>query len=256
MELFVELDTILKQWQDALTSGLVKEQERIAGQLKDKVNKHFNLVGNTIKSDDRELKLIATGAIGFSGKKEAVPFLLSALTDESELIRTNALLGIGFLGDKETPVTLLVKLLTDESDGVRGAAAFAISGVLEFGKPRGTTESLIKALDDTDASVRNEVVRALAICKDPFAVEPLIKKGLSDENDLIVINTAVALGAIKDTRAIEPLINLLQKENPTLKEASLSALKYITGADYGDDILKWQEWWNKSKQEPRLGGDK
>jgi HEAT repeat protein len=200
-----------------------------------------------IQLNDLELRLVASGVLGFSGQKAAVPFLLSTLTDQNDMVKSNALLGIGLIGDKGTPISPLINALSDKSPLVRGTGAFAISRVVERNNPRGAVAPLVKMLNDTEPSVRNETIRALAVCGDSTAVESLINKGLSDEYELIVINAVLTLGILKDHRAIEPLIKVSgQKDNPSVKEAVLSALNYITDKQF-ESIADWQVWWDKNK---------
>jgi len=254
LSLMDELDTLLKQWQNAFNTGLIEQQQKTAAELKQKVNADFDFITRMIQTNDLEVKLIASGVLGFSGDKKAIPFLIGALTDQNELIRTNALFGIGFIGDKETPVNpILQLLLNDKSAEARRAAAFAISGIIEIGKTRGTTTSLIKALDDPEASVRKETIRTLAVGQDQSAVSPLINKALTDQDNHVANDAILALALFKTTQAIEPLINLLKKEDASLQETVLNSLEYITGAKYGTDFKSWQEWWEKNKSNYQPG---
>ncbi|MBI4834860.1 MAG: HEAT repeat domain-containing protein [Planctomycetes bacterium] len=248
LSLMVELDTLLKQWQSAFDSVLVEQQQKTAEELKQKVTNNFYFIARMIQTDDLEVKLIASGVLGFSEDKKAVPLLMGTLADQNELIRTNTLFGIGFIGDKETPVNpILQLLLNDQSAEVRSASAFAIARIIEIGKPRGTTASLIKALDDPDASVRKETVRALAVGQNSQAINPLINKALADKDTFVVAHAILALASLKATAAIEPLINLLKKDDSYIQENTLNCLEYITGAKAGKDFKSWQEWWEKNK---------
>lgn len=78
--------------------------------------------------------------------------------------------------------------------------------------------------------------------------------------------SAIAMGEMGDKRAIQPLINILDqgliqaqdslakesnedaaeqlgKDWPTLRAEVVSALKKLTGQDFGDNQIKWQLWW-------------
>jgi HEAT repeat protein len=248
LTLMGDLDTLLKQWQGSFDSGVGEQQQKTAGELKQKVTANFDFITRMIQTDDLEVKLIASGVLGFSEDKKAVPYLMGALSDQNELIRTNALFGIGFIGYKETLVNpILQLLLNDQSTEARRAAAFAIARIIEIGKPRGTTAPLIKALNDPDASVRKESVRALAVGQDPSAINPLIDKALADEDTLVVAHAILTLATFKATAAIEPLIDILKKDDSYLREAAINSLEYITGAKAGKDLKSWQEWWEKNK---------
>lgn len=58
------------------------------------------------------------------------------------------------------------------------------------------------------------------------------------------------LACLKDPRAVEPLIELIKGHSLPLyneEAAALNALVEITGENFATDVLKWQDWWKKTK---------
>ena len=87
---------------------------------------------------------------------------------------------------------------------------------------------------------------SLGELRDTRAIEALIA-ALKDEKGLVRSSATEALGEIKDPRAIEPLIAALRDEGWLVRQSATKALAKITGQDFGQDVIKWQEWWEKNK---------
>ena len=91
---------------------------------------------------------------------------------------------------------------------------------------------------------RIEAARSLGAIGDTRAVEPLI--AALEEGDLSCRQAAAeALGALKDKRAVPSLIPALDRFSGDAHASVLTALKTITGQDFGDDADKWRVWWGQ-----------
>lgn len=104
--------------------------------------------------------------------------------------------------------------------------------------------SLIQALHDEDEQVRTFAARSLNYIGDPQAVEPLIH-ALRDEDMGVRADAASALGKLKDKRAIVPLLEML-KEKKRNYQCAAEALREITGQSFGDDLRKWQAFFEET----------
>ena len=80
------------------------------------------------------------------------------------------------------------------------------------------------------------------------AVDPLIA-ALKNQNSDIRGRAARALGTIRDTRAVDPLIAALKDENSGVRGRAARALQEITGKMFRQNQVKWQDWWDKNKDE-------
>lgn len=106
----------------------------------------------------------------------------------------------------------------------------------------GSDELLIKdiitRLDDPDADVRLEAVRALGRIRSHEAVNTLIER-ICDVNSPIRSESARALGKIGDTRAIPFLISALEKSgSEEFQEACVQALGVLGGPDSAQRLFK------------------
>ncbi len=99
----------------------------------------------------------------------------------------------------------LTRQLKSKDAEIRAQAANALARLRQ--PINSATPALIEALNDSDANVRANAVRALGVSKDARAVEPLIKS-LDDRSEQAQANTIRALAAINDKRAVEPIIKL------------------------------------------------
>ncbi len=103
-----------------------------------------------------------------------------------------------------------------------------------------------------DESVRAYCAEILGSTENKRAIKPLIE-ALNDTDGAVRMNAAYSLGDINDISAIDPLIRTITNcnyvNNIRICEASKSSLKKITGQDFGENKEKWQEWWNRNKEQ-------
>lgn len=60
------------------------------------------------------------------------------------------------------------------------------------------------------------------------------------------VDAEYALRQIGDA-TVGPLIEALKHNDPVVREKAASALKEITGQDFGKDSTQWQAWWEGNK---------
>jgi len=96
------------------------------------------------------------------------------------------------------------------------------------------TTMALQALENIDSK----------LLQDPQVLEliPSLIDQLYSEYPLVIRDAIVALEKIKDPRSIRPLIGLLDNESEFVKLNAYSALKKVTGEDFGINVLKWQKW--------------
>ncbi|MFQ5976389.1 MAG: HEAT repeat domain-containing protein, partial [Candidatus Hydrothermarchaeales archaeon] len=171
----------------------------------------------------------------------AVEPLIAALKDEDSDIRERVAEVLGKIKNPRA-VEPLIAALKDENWYVREQAAWALG---EIKNPR-AVEPLIAVFKDEVLNVRGKAAWALGEIKDPRAVEPLIAT-IKAKGWEVRCRAAEALGEIKDPRAIQPLIAALKDEDSRVQEQAALALEGITDQDFGEDPVKWQEWWEENK---------
>ena len=105
---------------------------------------------------------------------------------------------------------------------------------------------LIRQLAAPAAGERAQAAWALGEIADPRAVDPLLgalRAGTMDDRQCAI----AALGKLKEPRAILPLITALDQCIGPARQATLDALRAISGQNLGDDPATWQQWWAKQK---------
>lgn len=144
----------------------------------------------------------ATWALGVIGDPAAVPGLVDMLRDPDVLVRREAVLALGKTKDTAT-VSYLLPLLHDVDRIVRYTAADVLVRLGESSIP-----GLIEALSDEFDEVRATAASALGTMRALVAIEPLSRM-MDDPSILVRCEVAKALGQIADPRALATLIELL-----------------------------------------------
>jgi len=167
--------------------------------------------------------------------EDAIPVLIALLDDESDKIRFNTILALGWI-DKliEIPVELIIKSLKDENGEVRAHAAAALGRIAGWDKSNRVSvaiEELKKTFKDTDASVRAYSTFALgAIGGEPDYFVPLLLDALKDTEMEVCKYAASALGEIGSAAkpAIPALLEALEHEELEVRYKAAKALGEIS----------------------------
>ncbi len=249
LELLVEIDGLLQKWVTALNLADDGEREAAAGKLRPLADAHHQRLLRFVAGTALEARIVASGALGFSTRPDALPILLESLRDANPYVRSNSALSLGLIGNKELPKEPFLNLLTDPESAVRGSAAFALSRLVRRGVDSAAVPVLIDALKDKHFAVRNESVRALAVLGDRRATRPLLESTFSDPYFLIRLNTAVALARLQDPRAIGPLIEAISDPDENIRKAARWSLSEITRAGVEDTDAAWRAWWAANREQ-------
>ncbi len=157
-------------------------------------------------------------------RTKATDALIAILDDDSQLVRSEAVISLGELGC-EAAVEPLTKCIDDASPMVRQAATQGL-GKLGFDS---AFAPVLAALKHTHADVRFQAASALAEFGAERAIEPLLG-AIDDEDGEVAGAAGLALGSFGDKRAIEPLLALLEHPDG---QASFDAAYALT--ELGDD---------------------
>ena len=151
-------------------------------------------------------------------------------------VRRNAVYALGQIKDPSA-VEALIAALKDKHVYVRKSAVWALGKTMDVR----AVKPLVVMLKDKDSRTQAQARVALTdIGKS--AIGSLIT-ALKDENVTARRNAALTLGEIKHSSAIEALIAILKDKDSTVQSYSASALKKITGGNFGRDAAKWQKWY-------------
>ena len=153
--------------------------------------------------------------------RDAVPFLLDRLADDNVLVRRAAALVLGEFGRGEAEDALR-ELLKDENGHVRGTAAESL------GRIRSTkaVPQLVHLLEDEYENVQECAIRALASIGDDSVLDGLIKD-FSNQAAAMRRNIVQLLGLLGTGRAVDALAYALKDEEPMVRKAVVVALDGI-----------------------------
>lgn len=245
--IFEEVARLGSRWHQCFLENQTIQMAELEKELCEKVRSNFKKFTEGMSSPDNLTRIWSSRSLGFSKVPEALPFLLNALNDPLEEVRTNALFSIAFLRDPNTPMDRLTAMMSDESDHVRHNAMHAIQKLVCVGDDKGAMPVILRGLEDRFPGVRNEAIIALMTIRDKSTAKAIIEKSLQDPYHRARINAALALGAINSPDAIEPLIGLLGDANRHVRDAAGRSLCTITGMDIEPNLTRWLEWWEANK---------
>lgn len=162
--------------------------------------------------------------------RQAFQPLAKQLDSGNATVRRNAAWAIGELtnmspGERDDAVPRLISLLTDADAWVRIAASRALGEL----RNRTAVPALIATLADPDARVRELAVWALSELKDDRAVTALCNVLLSDVRPEVRREAAVALGEIRSADALPSLKQALN--DPAISAKAQWAISEIEDSD-------------------------
>jgi len=204
---------------------LLKRQRNIEG-----------LVEIVTHSNDKELRLQAIDALGYSRDPRVVPALTKALESESWVEREAAVKSLSYLNDYLS-IKPIVKALDDNNEFVRASADKGLQHIAETlakkQDPR-VLRQLITAIRDTASPARDSCVKAfhLAIAELSRMQEPTFMQLLfdtsGDSNKNVRQEGLRALGQFNDPQIVPHLIAALSDSSTDVRDVATLSLQKIT----------------------------
>ncbi len=164
-----------------------------------------------LTDEDTVVQCSAVGAMAIFGE-EAVEHLLKVLTDQSSSAMQCGLAtwGLSFIG-AEAPEALR-KAAESNNDLIRAAAISSLGEQIKTLEDKIAKHLVLRALYDSSNEVRIAATSLLGNLDDPYWVNPLLIRKLSDENSEVRSKAALSLMKSKAEEIIDPLQNALSKE--------------------------------------------
>jgi HEAT repeat protein len=170
---------------------------------------------------ERELKLLAIGALGSLGDTNAIPALLPLLEDSEQSIRQRTATALGVIGC-ETAIGELTRLAREDSaEEVRAQACGALGDIGQV--------SVQAVIIETAAQLhkhREAAAWALGHVGDSNAI-PLLTEMLSDTDSQTRFAAAYALAEIGGSAAADALASHLKDEDEYARHAKACALAML-----------------------------
>lgn len=250
-----ELSNWLQAWTTKTVSAATREdrskQDLLELHLMQRVNERRVELITELQSGPPQNRIVAAGALGFSGNPDVLSPLMAALDDQNPRVVTNALMSLGVLQSRETPTAPLCEILSTAPDSAhRWGAANALLNVLQAGAfdetdcARGSARI---GLTDEEPMVRTQCALILAQLVDAESLGE-ISGLLYDKYPLVASAAARAIGHIgqKDPhakgRAAHLLFDALAASPKSRQLVILDDLVALSERNYELDLEKWREW--------------
>jgi len=194
-------------------------------------------------------RAIAAMGLGFSKDEAALGPLVGALLDRDEGVVANALVAIGFLASKDTPLVEIATILeSDASARLRINAAYALQRAIAAGaRDPDVLPALRGGLADTEGGVRGSCALCLAVSGDAASVDALGDL-LFDPVNFVALAAATALSRLGSNvpetraRAARHLADAHGKAGGARQRALQRELIVLSGINLGDDADAWRDW--------------
>lgn len=244
------VDPIIRASKDK-DENIRKESEKALGKIKDPVAEEA--IVQYFKQNYMLDELVKIG-------KPAVETLIQFLEHKCKYMRERAAKSLGEIKDARA-VEPLIQLLKDEDTGVRRESIKALGKIIDIR----AVEPLIQTLQDEDRDVRMKSTEALGKIKDIRAIEPLIKilkdeSGVQDYlksklSPLASVNTMDVYydddspGHANYHEHINEIAGLSEKIDMSKEICTVTAraLESITGQNLGNQVDRWQKWWEAQR---------
>ncbi len=194
-----------------------------------------------IETDTKVWVIFALAEIGTKKGLDAIAY--QAMNDNDPSVRVEAVVMLG-QSMKTEYIPLLLKKLEDKEAAIRMQTIMYLTGFRNIEEKRSEiSDAIEQLLNDSDYKVRMWATVALGDLGEKKTVNRLIAK-LGDRELNVQIAAVQSLGKLADERAIEPLIKAMASKNEELRKRCRLALSRITGADWGESTLEWQNWFD------------
>lgn len=208
-----------------------------------------------LQDQDPGVRRTAAEALGKIGRAGGNPALLESLEDPAPLVRAASARALGRTGTGDVRVALrIAERLRDSSEAVKQEAALALG---EFAGSPALTERLVGLFQTSDPSTRRAVILALASVEALDAFDTLVA-ALRDEDAAVRQGAVSALGELADRRALPFLLDRMRTDPAAgvRSEAAfrlgkvgdrrvLEDVRGVAERDQDAGVRRWAQWANR-----------
>ena len=189
---------------------------------------------------------LASAALGFSGDPEVLSLIASNVSSDNEMVASNALLGLGILAHKETPLGPIYAAVMahGNSEPIIQNAAYAalrLADVAEDDSQGSMAAIFVKLISHSNSKVRGQAVIGLGLLRTAHALPLISTRLMEDEVARVRTGAAWALGEIGDLSSIDILIDSLDDEDPIVAGTARASLVKLHGRDFGQEADEWRQ---------------
>lgn len=124
----------------------------------------------------------------------------------------------------------------------------ALASALRWSRDPQYIPQLLQALGCEETTIRQSAIETLARFDYRRVFRPLVALAEDERASGLARQSAIqVLARTQQRAAIVPLMSLLAAEPPAIREAAAGALEELTGLNYGLDMARWQQWWQRHK---------
>ncbi len=181
-----------------------------------------------LKSESTGERAEAAKSLGVLADSGAEKYLIKALKDEDEIVRSNAALALSQISDN---AKILLDTLQDDSWLVRhdGVIALGHMGSSEL------IDNIIPLTKDEVPDVREQAIRTLAKIDGKKALKVILEYM---EEEGLKLEVAEALDILGIEEAIEPLIKLYRNGSQHIREIAVKAMGTYQSEEVVDTLIK------------------
>ncbi len=161
-----------------------------------------------LKDESSSVPIFAAEALGRIGDVQAVEPIIMLLDSHFIDTRTTAMEALAKIGDVRAVKPIVSALCRADSQAEIEIRWGATAALVKIGKP--AVESLISALNNSDAKIRAIIAKILGEIGDQRAVEPLVAR-LENPSSEELIDIVEALSKIGDERALGELERMMHE---------------------------------------------
>ncbi len=221
-----------------LESRNPREREKAVRQLTSLVSEDraFSLLKGAVEDPDTEVRTQTIFALGRSGRKEALPALITALKDRQLRVRKTAINSALDIGEG-TAVKPVLRRWSRETDSATRIQILTL--VLNSDQRRKAAAKEINlintALADPVPGVRIQAISVLvSVSKTKVITSALSRRCRSEKDQAVLRHLVSRLAKVKDPSVLKLVESLVKKGNREIRKASFKTLESLAGVFPGE----------------------
>ena len=234
--LILDCNRHLRTWQEAMGRSRTQENSETIrwteAALAALVNREREKLEQEAATGPTRNRAIASAALGFAPGPRTLTYLLNNLNSQDPFVLANTLLGIGAMGDAETPLDILADTLLKEDlplEVTRNGlfAGHRLAARLRDDPGGHLSRLFLSHLDFPDTGVRAQAASGLGLTRSGIAVEALAHSLRGDSEALVRTAAAFALGEIGSPAGISVLTTALRDPSLQVSGTARGSLRKI-----------------------------